>query len=124
MAFNKDLDEKKAADDRYSPESLRARESNQDEYDDIDQSGDDSQENDSSDPSKSKKDPNKNIDAAKDAEQNGSWANKVSGRGVYGSKPMERGERLTPANITALLKRKGPLGLIFAIFAGGTLTLG
>ncbi|MDB5187033.1 MAG: Glycyl-glycine endopeptidase [Candidatus Saccharibacteria bacterium] len=128
MATKYDVDEKQAADDRYSPESLRAREQNSDEFDSIadnyDQTADDSQENENISKAKSKKDPNKNIDDAKDAEENGSWANKVSGRGVYGNKPMERGERLTPANITALLKRKGPLGLIFAIFAGGTLTLG
>lgn len=116
-----DLDEKKAADDKYSPEALRAREQNKDEFDNIadnyDQTADGSQED-------ANIDKAKNINAAKDDEENGSWANKVSGRGVYGDKPMERGERLTPANITAILKRKGPLGLMFAIFAGGTLTLG
>lgn len=69
--------------------------------------------------------PSKNIDAIKDKEKSaGGWATKISGRGVYGDKPFERGRKLSAANVKAIFKKKGPLGLIITIFLGGSIGLG
>ena len=69
-------------------------------------------------------DSGKNIASAKNAEESSPWANKVTGRGVYGNNPMDSSRRLSKANLTALLKRKGPLGLIITIFLGGSIGFG
>ena len=71
-------------------------------------------------------DSGKNITGAKNAEETSpsSWANKVTGRGVYGNNPMDSNRRLSKANVKALLKRKGPLGLIVTIFLGGSIGFG
>jgi hypothetical protein len=66
----------------------------------------------------------KNIDAARDAEENSSWKTNVSGRGVYGNNAFTRGRKLSRANVQAILKKKGPLGLIVTIFLGGSIGLG
>lgn len=68
-------------------------------------------------------DSGKNIAKAKSAEQ-ASWTTKVTGRGVYGNNPMDSHRGLSKANLKALLKRKGPLGLIITIFLGGSIGFG
>lgn len=106
--YKNDLDEKKAADDRYSPEALREREKNNDAFDDItsnyDKTADDSQENENV--SKAK-----NIDSTKAAEEN-----------PMNSKVTEGG-RKQPIDFKALVRKKGPIAGIIALLGGGGILL-
>lgn len=78
----------------------------------------------SDEPAVAEGDSGKNIAQAKSAEQNSPWTTKVTGRGTFGNNPMDSSRRLSKANLTALLKRKGPLGLIITIFLGGSIGFG
>lgn len=68
---------------------------------------------------------NRNIDKVKNGEESPdkSWRNNVSGASNYGGNKSSKDRILTPNNMRAVLKKRGPLGLIAVILGGGTAML-
>lgn len=110
---DRDTNEQQHADQQYDPYGAARDLYNQEKN-----------ASDSDTPAVTEGDGGKNIAQAKSAEQNSPWTTKVTGRGVYGNNPMEDRRGFSKANITALLRKKGPLGLIVAIFLGGSIGFG
>lgn len=59
------------------------------------------------------------TDAARDSEENGGWKNNTSS---YGGNKSKGGKQLSSLNVRAILKKRGPLGLIALLGLGGGLT--
>ena len=53
-----------------------------------------------------------------------SWKDHVTGQGKYGGKQAQRGRQWSKDNVSALLKKKGPMGLLITILLVGTVGLG
>jgi hypothetical protein len=128
--YKNDLDEKQAGDTQYDLSSeARRRQKEAAALDEMEKNyngttADSSQEDANVEKTKSNNNTSENIDSVKDAEKEGPWRNKVTGRGVYGDKPFARDRKLSAANVQAILKKKGPVGLIITIFLGGSIGLG
>lgn len=56
---------------------------------------------------------------ARSAEENGGWKTNVTPDSEYGGKQTEGGRVLSADNVRAILKKRGPLGLIITIGLGG-----
>jgi len=61
-------------------------------------------------------------DDVKDAEEKGSWNDRVSS--AYGGNKSEKGRAISKANFKAVLKKRGPVAAIVAILFGGGIGVG
>ncbi len=75
----------------------------------------------------SEQDASKNIDNVKKQENDSplnSWKDQFTGQGKFGGRKSEQGRPWSKANVNAVLKKKGPLGLLLTILVVGSVGLG
>ena len=108
-------DEKEAQDSQYNPGEHHARKLNaaHDSIPGYDRANDGLDDHPISAGAASGVEPSDPTSEIRDAESNPSWISS------YGGNKTEKGRRLTGANIKAILKKRGPLGLIGVIILSG-----